>query len=408
MVDITYEPVFPEGIEGRDDMYRFLTQELNRGASVPALNRIFTHLPWFDATDDINSSPMRAMDLTGDGVNEIVFLQRIRGVRIFTCMNGGYKTALYEYAFYGRHIEDLIIEDMNRNGIPEVLFRIKSDPLHGAYYLYIYEWVAGDQFRNLVITREEDFNDPNYPGALGMGQCTKISISHLQASGTKDIVIRGIPCGFGEWQDVGPWRWYTKTLTWNGEGFISHPEQLDPPAYRFQAAQDGDRAFWNRDYETAMGLYRRVLDDLSLLGWSEELYMQQGEALAAIQLGTATLTPAPADPNEHKVLSAYARYRIILTHNAQGNLDQAEAEYTALLRDYASGQPGQQYAVLASVFWNSYGNTGDLAYACSAAREYAIDHDRDIFWPIDFIWHGWQSPGYTGTPNHLQNICPFE
>jgi tetratricopeptide (TPR) repeat protein len=230
----------------------------------------------------------------------------------------------------------------------------------------------------------------------------------VDGNGTVDVVLRGIPCDFGEVNDTGPWRFYTIILTWNGAKFQLLPMHLDPPEYRFQAVQDGDLETWRGNYAGAIKLYRQALEDKSLKGWSIDRYRQQGERIQATYEVSPVPTQYPSDPNEYAVLSAYIHYRFLLIDSAQGNLDQARADLASFQKEVQPGQPGYDYLTLASVFWSTYQDAHDLATACIKTRQYANDHREAILEPINDAWHGWQSPGHTGEPTEEQVICPFE
>lgn len=234
-----------------------------------------------------------------------------------------------------------------------------------------------------------------------MSICSNVSVTDLDHNGTKEVVIRTIACDFGEVGYTGPYRWSILALTWNGDHFQPLPERLDPPEYRFQAVQDGDVETQRGNYEEAMRFYRQALNDRQLKGWSEELYHQQWDRYTTRE-GTPTPTPAPVDPNEYAVLSAYIRYRFMLIHIAQGNADQAQAEFEAFQQEVLPGQPGDDYLLLARKFWTAYQPQHNLAAACAATRAYAHDLRKQLLYPIDSTWHGWQVQDY-GTL-----ICPFE
>jgi len=147
-------------------------------------------------------------------------------------------------------------------------------------------------FRNL--TPQEYWNEYDFPGAFATDPHSHIEDYKWNKNGTHDVLIRGIPGDFGGFQVTGPYRSNSIILTWDGTHFIPGYEQLDPPTYRFQAVQDGDRETLRGRYERALAFYDQALNNPYLKGWSEEIYRQHYDALGRFEL--PTLTPTPVDP----------------------------------------------------------------------------------------------------------------
>src|SRR5258706_10263102 len=80
------------------------------------------------------------------------------------------------------------------------------------------------------------------------------------------------------------------------------------------------------------------------------------------------------DPGKRAVLSAYARYRIMLIHTFKRELDQARTDYNTLMTMYPRGTDGHPYGQVAGIFWQAYEVHNDLVSACHATVDYASAH----------------------------------
>lgn len=344
-----------------------------------------------------------ARDLTGDEVEEILFID-FGALNIFTCKQGNYVMPLSMNNFFGRN-DDVYILDLNNNATADILMHTYTDPMHGPRPLYIFEW-DGEIFHNLILLNE-NYQNSLYPKTLVTDICTRISDFNPGKDGTIEIVLRGTPCDFGEVSYTGPYRYYSITLTWDGNFFQIGDYVLDPPTYLFQAVQDGDRETLRGNYDKALDYYDQALNDPNLKGWSQELYRQQWDSMQARYSEQPTPTPAPVDPNEKETLTAYVHYRKMLIYTVQGKPEEALAEYMTVMK-LTPGQPGYAYKGLAITFWKKYQNTHDLAAVCIVTREYANERDEELYDPIDDRWHGWQSPGHSSDLSMGKVICPFE
>lgn len=188
-------------------------------------------------------------------------------------------------------------------------------------------------------------------------------------------------------------RWLQKTIT-------------DPPEYRFQAVQDGDRASLAGQYDKALGFYQQAIFDDKLEGWSRaqrdyvlQVHFDQEDGTA-----TPVETRPPLDPAEYPALAAYARYRIMLLHVVQGHLSDAKVVYDTLQAKFPEGQHGYIQAELATAFWKRYAMSGDIGDACNAAIEYTQSNSIDIlFYLGNNSQYGSQNLAYTP-----ETVCPFQ
>lgn len=87
----------------------------------------------------------------------------------------------------------------------------------------------------------------------------------------------------------------------------------------------------------------------------------------------------------------------------QGHLTEAEIVYNTLIEKNPEFVLGSQYTSLATIFWNSYRDSGDIGAACVAAAEYtAINDDRGLS-PLSSDFYMFYSRDYSP-----DDICPFK
>ena len=422
--DEEYRYPFPEEVDETEKLAGDILEALNNGLSLTNLQKNLSQIEIIGNMFPPQTSegkPMPyliafAQDLTGDGVEEIVFINRKIEhfllpwtLHVFSCQQGKYAMTFHQNI---DEFESYDLRDLNNNGIPEIIIHHYHLPMQGPWLLYIFEW-DGEYFRNLIPPGQASTNS-DYPGAFVKNACYGIDTYNLRNDRAYDVILRGKPCGFGDVYGTGPYRAYTVTLSWDGTFFQPGHEELDPPTYLFQAVQDGDRETMRGNYEKALTFYNQTLSDPNLKGWSEELYHQQWDTFHALNEKIPAPTPAPTDPNEREILTAYVHYRLMLIYSVQGDEEQAKAEY-GLLSDLSPEDPGYPYKGLAAVYWEEYQNTKNPIASCTSTRKYAERNADDIYDPINDNWHGFQSPGgwgepsgnWSNSPSMEEVICPF-
>lgn len=375
-----------------------LLDALNHGATLAALQSAIIKVTGNGTPLGINANAIYLKELTGDAVPEVVFKSYYR-FSVFTCINGQYILGIDFPSNFLYQVDQLAFEDLNLDHLPEVVVSVHDNVAVVPYiYLFIFRW-NGNAFQDLILA--ESGWDFYLPETKSFSFCCtwEYEINDIDRNGLKEIVVKE---EIGQHADEifhGPWRDITKIVAWNGVGFELLPEKLSPAIYRFQAAQDGDRAFQRWEFEEALKLYQQVLNDQKLKGWSEAHFQQMQDTVMAEVSGTPTQTPLPDDQRDYSTLAAYARFKILLIHVAQGKIDQASGEYERLQQDFLQDQPGSGFASMAKEFWAEYSSGHGLAAGCAKARRYANDHPTQTSDQIDANWHGWQSPEL--------DICPF-
>ena len=352
-------------------------------------------------------------DLTNDGQPEIVL--RTGMLSILGCDPGDSG----QYTVLGQFVDDIdlvppviiAIQDLNRDGYPELLFTSRAfGGLSTSYLLQVRAW-DGQAFNSVPILPatypyrflgELDFLD--FRGTLwGITyHAGRIEVLDADQNGTLEFIIRsGLP-GHPDLIASGPWRRAMDIFTWNGEAFVLLRSEIDPAVYRFQAAHDADQAALLGDFERALALYQDVIFSDRLAGWSPKLYDQQSDILEANYRGLPTPTPIPAPPEETSHLVAYAYFRSLVLHALQGEDQQAQLLYDSLILQFPAGQPGHTSAELAAAFWPVYLGTHDVGQACTQALRAVGEGVEDILYWLDGDFHGRQAPAYLPV-----DLCPY-
>jgi tetratricopeptide (TPR) repeat protein len=366
------------------------------------------------------SSSTTEQDLTGDGISELV-IEECR-FRIYSCANGKYAKVLDAKQPEG-YSRLFAVQDMNLDGVSEIIVGGDSSPFSNSSRMYyqIFEW-DGEQFRNLI--EHPDFYSryggsgiiQNWLYSYGVGEGVRSiwdnwSLQDTDKNGTMEFVLNsGLPTSF-DGQANGPWRAEIATYMWNGKNFVLHSDRIQPPQYCFQAVQDADFAFLDGNYDEALDLFQRVIDDDKLDWWSKERRSHEYKVLQAQIAGNPTPTPLPPDSTEYDNLAAYAYYRIMLVYIFRDMKTEAEEIYNTLQEKYPIEKDGYSYAKMATIFWENYQISKNKGAACSIIVEYVKEHPKEVFTYLGdsaFLYdeepiHGWQSKTYLP-----EDICPFK
>jgi len=397
----TISPISPgtsiiEGLEPQ------ILNYLNARASADSLQAALSGLTMTDGGTTWKArTQVMTIDVTGDTTPDVVmdFSFFVEGqyadgaIFVFTCREGRYEggavAVIGGQIFSSRDPDPGIraIRDMNRDGVPEIIFSyIEIIGTHANFtrLFEILEW-DGSKFVGLIQ------GDAYYPNAASVNNGDGV-IRDTDGDGTLELVLTN---GIGRGPEMnGPQRSRTEIWAWNGVVFTLASVKSAPPEYRFQAVQDGDDATLRGDYDKALAFYQQAIFDDQLLGWSP------GRLWPDSLYGT-TPTPTP-DPNEHPRLSAYARYRMMLLHIVQGFMPEAQGVYETLQDEFPVGAVGHQYAKLATVFWEEYNASEDIAAACGKAVEYASAHADEVLAPLGSGFYGFGQRDYAP-----EDICPL-
>ena len=349
------------------------------------------------------------IDLTGDRIPELIINEL--WLFVFGCNSGKYRVLLKGQPGYHLPISFspniVYVGDTNLNGIPELITsRMDGANYITTMYFQILEW-DGSHFQNLIT--QPDFDSRYGDGGVLNGniymdgegdQCSKGCVQDIDGNGTLEFVLSG-----GAYRGAahpnapyGPWRVKTDVYMWNGEGFVWHSTEFEPPQFRYQAIQDADKAVLDGRIEKALELYRQVIFSDTLDWYSQERRFWQ---LSHDPFATPPPPLPSPDPNEYPNLAAYAHFRMMLLHLVQSSIAESKSEYDALQAQFPNGSVGYAYAEMAIAFWNDYQETHDISLACREAIAYATLHQDEILTYIS--GYGWQDRSYKP-----EDICPFK
>lgn len=326
-------------------------------------------------------------DVTADGVPELL-IRRVIDVIVIGCEGGKHKTIL-DYDGKDYYIHFFAIEDINRNGITEIVIQDAVTTGNNTY-VDILEW-DGVRFNSLI--------HPHKPFMNGIAD---VVFRDVDKNGIKDLILTDD--GPGHWDTLytfGPWRGQQVIFKWDGIHYLYSSHELDPPVYRFQALQDADRFFRLGEYDKALRFYQDVIFKEKLDWWTPEKMIFVRDSDFAKWDGKATPVSPPPNEDEYPTLAAYARYRILLHHLSRGWINDAKTVYTTLIEQYPEGSAGYPYAAMATILWTEYQKTSSLDQSCRPVADYAASHP-EILAPLGDFSHGAQSHEYVA-----EDVCPF-
>ena len=322
------------------------------------------------------------VDLTNDRLPELI-VQKPPYLFVFGCEMGNYNLIFFK----GEEVSEVVLyslKDLNLNGIPELIYRA-DDRLLGLfmdsrYSFYFFEW-NGQEFQNIladdkIFESGLEMGDPHPEHGLGVSifgidittdeeNKNKWVIGDFDNNGISDIrIVAGIPVPMSG-QAEFPEPQTILTLSWNGKQYV--PANLIHKAvFRVDVARDADAAFLIGDYENALSLYQIVLQNDNLLEWEDYLDRSEG------------IINRFAARNR---MSAYAYYRIMLTHLMLANSNDALAAYETLQGKYAKDEVTRPYAEMGAEFWAEYQISKDMKLACAKVILYA-ESQQDVFAPF--------------------------
>jgi hypothetical protein len=328
------------------------------------------------------------LDVTNDQVSEFLYveLDYVGKPLVFSCRNGKFElldalSGNFDFLEYTMKTDDL-----NANGIPEIIVTGTSGASFPNSTIYFYEW-DGKGF--------SIFGQTNF---LALRQ---MQINDVGGNGIKEISFSGDNPSCLSCSNFLPQRQRTITFGWNGKEFAEKSNEFTAPKYRFQALQDADVAVNAGKYGKAYSLYDVVISNKNLEWWLSERFAYEQDASYRWIPGITPVPEPTEDPSEYPRLAAYAYYRIMLLHLVQGQGAEAASTYQILQETFGADPYAAPYVEMASAFWESYQSTHKMYDGCAAAIQYAVEHP-EILTPLGSDYHGWQSHIYEPA-----DVCPF-
>ena len=376
---------FPEILEypspnATDKILKFLNEGGNGETLVKRLDEIYMK------SDFRGGYAIR--DVTGDQVPEFLFIEinYFGKPIVFSCKNGSFEQLFVlsgDYDFWDYTIE---IDDLVKDGVPEVIVTGTGGVSFPQSKIYMYEW-DGQTFQIL--------------GTTGLSALRKVEIRDLDGNGTKEVIFNGDNPGCLSCSNFRPQRQRTIVLGWNGKEFAEIDNKFTSPDYRFQAVQDADAAVNTGELREAFSLYEEVISHKNLEWWSPERFAYEQDASIRWIPGITPIPEPTIDLTEYPRLAAYAYYRIMLLHLVQGQEAEAASTYQTLYETFGNDPYAAPYVEMASAFWESYQSTRKMYDGCAAAIQFAVEHP-EILVPLGSDYHGWQSHIYEPA-----DVCPF-
>jgi hypothetical protein len=362
-----------------DKILEFLNNGGNGQALTRRLDQIYSKVEY--------SGGYAFLDVTGDQISEFLYVELYYGERpnVFSCKNGKYEilailSGQHDFDFY-----EMEFEDLNSDGIPEIIVTGTGGVSFPVSTIYLYEW-NGRTFSIL--------------GQVSILALRQTQIKDIDGNGTKEILLIGDNPGCLSCKNFIPQRQRMISYSWNGKNFVEVSNEFESPEYRFQAIQDADAAVIVGKYDKAIQLYKKAISNKKLEWWSPERMQYKQETY--VWFPGVTPPPIPSeDKTEYPRLAAYAYYRIMLLHMVQGNETDAGSVFNSLQGKIGDDPYGQPYFEMATAFWNAYQSTHKMYDGCAEAIQYAAEHP-EILIPLGSDYHGSQSHIYVPA-----DVCPF-
>jgi len=332
-------------------------------------------------------------DVTGDGVPEM--LLGLDDLYFLSCESGEFNT-VDVVSHENGPVRVEAIQDMNLDGFPEIVTAI---PVVGEDLVKVFSW-DGAGFRNLVYDEQTGWDSAQAKEGL--------RVRDVNGDGTLELLVDNTPPGPREANfDAACWvpaHVTTDTFAWDGEQFTFSGQDFAPPAYRFEAARDGDALALQGRYEEARGRYLQVINDESLDGWSDDMrdYLLETE-FGLDTYGFPITSPPEPLPEERVNLSAYATYRLMVLGVLNGDLEGAKDQFQSLQRRADDDTAWHLFSGLANEFWLEYQASHDMGTACSRAAAFVDSSPvylEEVFWAVD--------QGTCDVSHVARDICPFE
>ncbi len=213
-----------------------ILQYLNAGGSLDEVKRALNEIDNFH-------TELQAVDLTNDGVSEIVL--HSFAVYVFRCSQGEYHEMLQIQPeildMYGGNLT-VLTRDLNHNGVQDLLLTSRYEGLNDySLNVMVYEW-DGETFSSLIpeevhhpyyafgyIVFEKGFFISTYNGSM--------ELQDVDHNGTIEIILKGGRTGGYISMLSAPQRSEIQTWMWNGEEFNFYDVAFSMPSLKIHVVQ---------------------------------------------------------------------------------------------------------------------------------------------------------------------------
>lgn len=315
-----------------------------------------------------DDQPVWAEDLNQDGVRDVVVTvldtqNPPRGaMMIFTCQGAGYVLSHVVVAEQDQHAPKLLhIQDLNDDGLWEVVYTSTVCGAHTCFEdIQIVSWENGIFMNRL----EGSTAELPYPS---------VQLTDFDRDGNYDLEVIGTAIGSvgaGPQRDsINIWAYDPNTNTWK-----LTEQTLASSPFRVHLMHDAEAAMDRGEYLIASLLFQQVIEDETLLEWSN-----------------------PAD--EYNSLAAYAYYKRIVADVFLGDRTAALTVYDEFAELY--GDTAQNsYVEMADAFLADSEVLG-LEGGCTSAQQYASSNEFSILTPLGSSVYGYANPDFAAA-----DVCP--
>jgi hypothetical protein len=285
---------------------------------------------------------------------------------------------------------NLVVYNCIQEGYELVLNMPANEMIFLGFHIWFWQDLDADDAVELVVSQRfcgahtcfDDLMVLSWDGAVFNNRLegSTAEIPHstfgvLDVSGDGIYQIEAASGGIGS-VGAGPQR--SKTFIWrlNAETNLWRldEERSAPSNFRIHILHDADDASSIADYENALMLYRRVIEDVNLDEWT----LVEGNA----------------------ALAAYARYRIFAIAVALEDRPAADAALAEMETEYPVGSALHDFVEMAILFRNAYAS-GGLGSACTGAAGFAESHADVVLEDLGSQIYGYANRDYTGA-----SMCP--
>jgi len=359
----------------------YLTQT---GGSSSCLTELFaawdmpTAVPeWAEESGSVDCA---AGDLDGDGEDE--YILRITNpvvagiwpdadVLIFDRGAAGYEVAFQSSTTLGPSPPwfpvILGIGDFNGDGKLEASFTAASCGAHTCWtYVYILAW-DGQQYVDII------------DGEVEVPYARDIRFVDVEGDGIEELyVAAGQIASVG----AGPQRNGNFTYAWDGTKYALAKTEYEPSDWLYFAVVDGDAAYAAGDTEKAIALYRKAIEDTSLVDWHE-----------GVGIG-----------RDRDELIPYARFRLGLAQlaglhgGAQASAQQVIDSIAGLLAEFPESFHARAAWEFAQAYPDGEVSSQALSQGCAAFLAVVEEHRQEF----DAAW----DYGYANPELVPERLCP--